>query len=149
MAALLDRLDDLAAVRFDALREACGVDKDDLNDMIAEIRALDPRPGGVFGGGVAQTVIPDVFVKRNQLGGWSVEVNSDALPKVLMDTRYAAELSEAGETEAISFLAECKQNATWLIRSLDQRAQTILKVSSEIVKRQAAFFHDGVSGLNP
>ena len=149
MAVLLDRLDDLAAVRFDALREACGVDKNDLNDMIDEIRALDPRPGGVFGGGVAQTVIPDVFVKRNQLGGWSVEVNSDALPKVLMDTRYAAELSDAGETEAISFLAECKQNATWLIRSLDQRAQTILKVSSEIVKRQAAFFHDGVSGLKP
>ncbi len=147
--ALLDRLDDLAAVRFDALREACGGDSEDLNDMIAEIRALDPRPGGVFGGGVAQTVIPDVFVKRNQLGGWSVEVNSDALPRVLMDTRYAAELSDRGETEAISFLAECKQNATWLIRSLDQRAQTILKVSSEIVKRQASFFHDGVSGLKP
>lgn len=149
MEALLARLDDLAAVRFDKLLAECGVDQTDLNEMIAEIRALDPRPGAVFGGGVAQTVIPDVFVKRNQLGGWSVEVNADALPKVLLDTRYAAELNEAGETEAMSFLTECKQNATWLIRSLDQRAQTILKVSSEIVKTQALFFHEGVSGLKP
>ena len=149
MAALLDHLDDLAAVRFDRLRAACGVDQDDLTDMIAEIRALDPRPGAIFGGGVAQTVIPDVFVRPNQLGGWSVEVNSDALPKVLLDTRYAAELNEEGETEALSFLAECKQNAAWLIRSLDQRAQTILKVTSEIVKRQGLFFQDGVSGLKP
>ena len=149
METLLAHLDDLAAVRFDKLREVCGVDRDDLNEMIAEIRALDPRPGAVFGGGVAQTVIPDVFVRRNNLGGWSVEVNSDALPKVLLDTRYAAELNEEGETEAMSFLAECKQNATWLIRSLDQRAQTILKVASEIVKRQTDFFHEGVSGLKP
>ena len=149
MEALLAHLDDLAAVRFEKLQEACGVDQDDLNEMIAEIRALDPRPGAVFGGGVAQTVIPDVFVKQNNLGGWSVEVNSDALPKVLLDTRYAAELNEEGETEAMSFLAECKQNATWLIRSLDQRAQTILKVSSEIVKTQGLFFHEGVSGLKP
>ena len=149
MEVLLAHLDDLAAVRFEKLQEACGVDQDDLNEMIAEIRALDPRPGAVFGGGVAQTVIPDVFVKQNNLGGWSVEVNSDALPKVLLDTRYAAELNEEGETEAMSFLAECKQNATWLIRSLDQRAQTILKVSSEIVKTQALFFHEGVSGLKP
>ena len=149
MAALLAHLDDLAAVRFEKLCAACGVDQDDLNDMIAEIRALDPRPGAVFGGGVAQTVVPDVFVRRNQLGGWSVEVNADALPRVLLDTRYAADLNEEGETEAMSFLAECKQNATWLIRSLDQRAQTILKVTSEIVKRQALFFHDGVSGLKP
>lgn len=149
MAALLARLDDLAAVRFDRLRIACGVDQADLNDMVAEIRALDPRPGAVFGGGVAQAVVPDVFVARNQLGGWSVEVNSDALPKVLLDTRYAAELTEEGETRAMSFLAECKQNAAWLIRSLDQRAQTILKVASEIVKRQSLFFQDGVSGLKP
>ncbi len=149
MAALLDRLDDLAAVRLEALSDACGVDADDLNEMVSEIRALDPRPGAMFDGVVAQTVIPDVLVKRNQLGGWSVEVNSDALPRVLLDTRYAADLNEAGETEAVSFLAECKQNATWLIRSLDQRAQTILKVSSEIVKRQSLFFHEGVSGLKP
>lgn len=149
MEALLAHLEDLAAVRFDKLLAECGVDQADLNEMIAEIRALDPRPGAVFGGGVTQTVIPDVFVKRNNLGGWSVEVNSDALPKVLLDTRYAAELNEAGETEAMSFLTECKQNATWLIRSLDQRAQTILKVSSEIVKTQALFFHEGVSGLKP
>ncbi|MEM7268111.1 MAG: RNA polymerase factor sigma-54 [Pseudomonadota bacterium] len=149
MAALLERLEDLAAVRFEALQEACGVDADDLREMIAEVRALDPRPGSAFTGGAAQTVSPDVFVRRNNLGGWSVEVSPDALPKVLLDTRYSAELNDSGETEATSFIAECKQNAAWLIRSLDQRAQTILKVSSEIVKRQHLFFHEGVAGLRP
>lgn len=149
MAILVDRLEDLAAARIDELREACGVDAEDLRDMIGEIRDLDPRPGSGFIGGVAQTVIPDVFVKRNQLGGWSVEVNADALPKVLLDTRYAAELDADGSTETVSFVAECKQNAAWLIRALDQRAQTILKVAAEIIRRQTLFFHEGVSGLKP
>ncbi|MGB0504834.1 MAG: RNA polymerase factor sigma-54 [Pikeienuella sp.] len=149
MAVLLDRLEDLAAARIDVLKEACGVDAEDLRDMISEIRELDPRPGSGFIGGIAQTVIPDVFVKRNQLGGWSVEVNADALPKVLLDTRYAAELDADGSTETVSFVAECKQNAAWLIRALDQRAQTILKVAAEIIRRQTMFFHEGVSGLKP
>ena len=149
MEALLAHLDDLAAARFDRLVEHCGVDMDDIRDMAQEIRALDPRPGAQFTSGIAQTVIPDVFVRRNQIGGWSVEVNADALPKVLIDTRYAAELGADGREETRSFVAEAKQNATWLTRALDQRAQTILKVASEIIRRQALFFQVGVSGLKP
>lgn len=149
MAALLARLDDLAAARFDRLVVACGVDIDDIREMAQEIRALDPRPGSRFSTSVAQTIIPDVFVRRNQLGGWSVEMNADALPKVLIDTRYAAELNADGREETRSFVAEAKQNAAWLTRALDQRAQTILKVSSEIIRRQALFFQVGVPGLKP
>lgn len=149
MAALLARLDDLAAARFDRLVAACGVDIDDIREMAQEIRALDPRPGARFSTAITQTVIPDVFVRRNQLGGWSVEMNADALPKVLIDTRYATELNADGREETRSFVAEAKQSATWLTRALDQRAQTILKVSSEIIRRQTLFFQVGVPGLKP
>ena len=148
MATLVDRLEDLAAHRYDKLRALCGVDQEDLEDMIAELRLLDPRPGAAVGAPLAETVIPDVFVKPNQLGGWSVEVNSDALPKVLLDTTYAAELDGAGE-EARSFLKGCRKDADWLLRLIDQRAQTILKVSTEIVRRQSLYFAEGVAGLRP
>ncbi|MGB1213160.1 MAG: RNA polymerase factor sigma-54 [Pikeienuella sp.] len=149
MAALLANLNDLAAARFDRLEAACGVEMDDIREMAQEIRALDPRPGARFSSGVAQTVIPDVFVRRNQLGGWSVEMNADALPKVLIDTRYAAELNAQGHEETRTFVEAAKQSATWLTRALDQRAQTIMKVTSEIIRRQASFFQMGVSGLKP
>lgn len=149
MAALLERLDDVAALRLDRLAAACGLGAEDVRDMIVEIRALDPRPGSGFGGGAAQTLTPDVFVRRNNLGGWSVEVNGDALPKVLIDETYAAELSASGETEAVSFVADRRRDANWLIRALDQRAQTIVKVASEIVRRQHLFFEAGVSALRP
>ncbi|MEM7544924.1 MAG: RNA polymerase factor sigma-54 [Pseudomonadota bacterium] len=149
MQALLDNLDDLAAARVQELQVKCGIGKEDLIDMIAEIRALNPRPGAAFSVTPVQTVVPDVHVSRAPLGGWSVELNPEALPKVLLDTHYAAELNRLGETESKSFVAECRQNADWLLRALDQRAQTIVKVASEIVKRQNQFFIEGVSGLRP
>lgn len=149
MERLLGRLDDLGAMRLNELRAACGVSREDLVEMIAEIRALNPRPGAPFTASVAQTVAPDVFVRRNGVGGWSVEVNADALPKVLLDTAYAAELTAAGEPATKRFVGECRQNADWLIQALDQRAQTILKVATEITRRQAMFFAEGVEWLSP
>ena len=149
MSCLIEHLDELAAARFDRLIALCGVEEDDLQEMVEEIRALNPRPGALYSGGVMQTVVADVFIRRNDQGGWSVEVNSDAMPKVLLDKRYAAELTASGEVAAKSFVAECRQNADWLIKALDQRAQTILKVGSEIARRQGAFFSHGVSKLTP
>lgn len=149
MEALVDNLADLAAHRRDRLLHVCGVDDEDLDDMIAELRALDAHPGSGFGGEIAQTAVPDVFIRPNGAGGWLVELNGDVLPKVLIDQDYAAELSAAGAAETKSFLADCSRNATWLTRLLDQRAQTILKVTTEIVRRQALFFHNGVAGLKP
>ena len=149
MQALVAHLDDLAAGRIDQLLKICGVDQADLRDMIGEIRALDPRPGAGFDTTTAQTVIPDIFVRRTAHGGWAVEVNSDALPKVLIDKSYAVELSRRGETEKSTFLADCRQSANWLVRALDQRAQTILKVGAEVVKQQHAFFDEGVAALRP
>ncbi|MEL6792499.1 MAG: RNA polymerase factor sigma-54, partial [Pseudomonadota bacterium] len=149
MAALVENLDLLAAHKRDGLRAACGVDEEDLDDMIAELRALDARPGSSFSEAVAQTVIPDVFIRENGVGGWLVELNGEVLPRVLVDQDYATELSAAGATEAKSFVADCKRNANWLTRLLDQRAQTILNVTTEIVRRQSMFFHKGVPGLRP
>ncbi|MFN3259249.1 MAG: RNA polymerase factor sigma-54 [Pikeienuella sp.] len=149
MEALLARLDDLAAARMDRLRAACGVDDEDLAEMIAEIRRLDPRPGSAFSGGLAATVTPDVFVRRAPDGGWAVELNADALPRLLLDRRYAVSLAAEGGAETRAYLAECRQNADWLLRALDQRARTILKVATEIVRLQSGFFENGVSALSP
>ena len=150
MAALLDNLDLLARRDLAALRKACGVDADDLAEMIAELKALTPRPGAGFAGEVAQTVIPDVHVRPDPAGGWKVELNSDTLPRLLVDKRYHASVSAGARTEAEkTFVADCAAQANWLVKSLDQRAKTILKVSSEIVRQQDAFLAFGVEFLRP
>ncbi|MGI4817629.1 MAG: RNA polymerase factor sigma-54 [Janthinobacterium lividum] len=150
MAALLDNLDLLARRDMSALRKVCGVDQDDLIDMIAEIQALTPRPGAGFGGEPAQTVVPDVYVRADPAGGWKVELNSDTLPRLLVDKRYHADVSAGarGDTEK-TFVADCAAQASWLVKSLDQRARTILKVASEIVRQQDAFLAFGVEFLRP
>ncbi len=150
MAALITRLDLLARRDFTALKKICGVGDEDLADMIAEIRRLNPKPGLAFGSALVQPIVPDVFVRPGPDGGWIVELNSDTLPKVLVNQSYYAEVSATTrrDTEK-SYLAECLQSATWLVRALDQRARTILKVSNEIVRQQDAFFARGVEHLRP
>ncbi len=150
MAALLDNLDLLAKRDLAGLRRVCEVDGEDLTDMIAELRALTPRPGAGFGGEPAQTVVPDVHVRPDPAGGWRVELNADTLPRLLVDKRYHG-LVQAGarsDTEK-TFVADCAAQANWLVKSLDQRAKTILKVSSEIVRQQDAFLAFGVEFLRP
>ena len=150
IAALLDHLELLAKRDFAALRKICGVDEDDLTEMVAEIRALNPRPGGGFGHLTVQPVIPDVFVKQANDGSWRLELNSETLPRVLVNRTYYAQINEtaSGKKEK-EFLVDCLQSANWLVKSLDQRAQTILKVATEIVKQQDAFFTYGVTHLKP
>ena len=150
MAALLDNLELLARRDLAGLRRVCDVDGEDLAEMIAELKALTPRPGAGFGGEPAQTVVPDVHVRPDPAGGWRVELNADTLPRLLVDKRYHG-LVQAGarsDTEK-TFVAECAAQANWLVKSLDQRAKTILKVSSEIVRQQDAFFAFGVEFLRP
>ena len=150
MAALVGRLDLLARRDFVALKKICGVGDEDLTEMIAEIRALNPKPGLAFGSAPVQPIVPDVFVRPAPSGAWIVELNTDTLPKVLVNQRYYAEVSSTArrDTEK-SYLAECLQSATWLVRALDQRARTILKVSNEIVRQQDGFFARGVEHLRP
>ena len=150
MAALLERLDLLAKRELGALRKICGVNEEDLAEMIAEIRNLNPKPGLAFDSTVVQPIVPDVYVRPGSDGGFVIELNSDTLPKVLVNQVYHGEISKSavGEKEK-TFLAESLQSATWLIRALDQRAKTILKVATEIVRQQDAFFAYGVRHLRP
>ncbi|OYX90206.1 MAG: RNA polymerase sigma-54 factor, partial [Azorhizobium sp. 32-67-21] len=150
MQALLANLDLLAKHDRNALKRICGVDAEDLADMIGEIRRLDPKPGLAFGGGVVHPLIPDVFVRPGPEGTWLVELNTDTLPRVLVNQSYHATVARsARSSEDKSFLAECLQSASWLTRSLDQRARTILKVASEIVRQQENFLTHGVRHLRP
>jgi RNA polymerase sigma-54 factor len=150
MAALVDHLDLLAKRDIAALRKLCGVGDDDIADMISEIRHLNPKPGLAFGSSAVQPIVPDVFVRAAPDGSWQVELNSDTLPKVLINQRYYAQVSKTtrGDKDK-TYLADCLQTATWLVRALDQRAKTILKVSSEIVRQQDGFFASGVQHLRP
>ncbi|MFZ5735165.1 MAG: RNA polymerase factor sigma-54 [Pseudomonadota bacterium] len=150
MQALVEHLDLLARRDIAALRKVCGVDDEDIADMISEIRHLDPKPGLKFNSVKAQTVVPDVYVRPGPDGGWLVELNSDTLPRVLVNQTYYSELSKTIRKDGDkTYFADCLQNATWLVRALDQRARTILKVATEIVRQQDGFFTHGVAYLRP
>ncbi|MGA8388711.1 MAG: RNA polymerase factor sigma-54 [Pseudolabrys sp.] len=150
MQALVEHLDLVAKRDLAGLRRLCGVTEEDLADMIVEIRMLNPKPGLTFGSTMVQPIVPDVFVRPTPDGTWQVELNSDTLPKVLINQRYYAQVSDTTRNQKEkAYLADCMQTATWLVRALDQRAKTILKVSSEIVRQQDGFFAKGVQYLRP
>ncbi len=150
MAAFVDNIELLANGDLKALMEKTGTDEEDVRDMIAEIRALTPKPGYAFGCEPVQAVIPDVIVRQAADGGWKIELNSETLPRVLVNQTYYTEISTSNcKVEDKEFLSEQFTNANWLVKSLDQRARTILKVASEIVRQQDAFFVYGVKQLRP
>ena len=150
MEAMLQNLDLVAKRDFQTLRRRCGVDQDDILDMMAEIRALEPKPGAAFTSATSDIVIPDVVVRPAPDGSWQVELNPEALPRVLVNHGYYARVSGSARNQGEKdFLSECLQSANWLTRSLDQRAKTILKVASEIVRQQDSFLVQGVRHLRP
>jgi RNA polymerase sigma-54 factor len=151
IAKFLDHLDLLAAHDLRQLRRILDADMEDLTDMIAEIRTLNPKPGNVFGATPVQTVIPDVLVRPASDGSWLVEVNSETLPRILVNRSYYSRVARnvAGASRDREFLLECLNTANWLVKSLDQRARTILRVAEEIVRQQDAFLVHGVQHLRP
>ena len=150
MEALMTRLDLVARRDMGQLTALCGVDAEDIADMISEIRQLNPTPGLAFGSEVVTPVVPDVFVKVGPDGGWLIELNTDTLPRLLVNNRYYGTVSRnARDKDSKNYLADCLNNANWLVKSLDQRARTILKVASEIVRHQDAFLTHGVRHLRP
>ena len=151
MQALLDNLELLANHDLSKLAKSCGVKIPVLKEMISALRKLSPKPGSAYGGTVAAAIEPDVFVRETPAGGWAVELNSDTLPRVLVNQRYYNEIKAAGgdDEAAREFISECHADANWLVKSLDQRARTILKVSSEIIKQQDGFFAYGIDQLRP
>lgn len=152
MAGLINNLELLAKRDFATLKKICGVDEEDLVDMLSEIRKLNPKPGSSFEHAVSESVTPDIVVRPDGLGGWQVELNPDALPRVLVNHSYMAAVGRPKASKDApdqAFMSECLQNANWLTRSLDQRARTITKVAAEIVRQQSAFLDHGVDHLRP
>jgi RNA polymerase sigma-54 factor len=149
MARLIDNLDLLAAGKVSQLKRMCSVDDEDMADMIRELRGYDPKPGLRFGGTRTESVTPDLFVARRGKV-WAVEINSATLPRLLVNRTYYAELSSGPQDRTSkAWLTECMASANWLVRALDQRQRTIVKVATEIVKHQEGFFEGGVSHLRP
>jgi RNA polymerase sigma-54 factor len=150
MRMLLANLERLAAGDRASLVALCGVGREGLDKLVAEIRALDPKPGLAFDRAPTRTLIPDVFVRPAPSGGWIVELNDDVLPRLLVNRSYYAKISTVVSREADRrYLSDCLQKASWLEKSLDQRARTVLKVATEIVRRQEGFLNDGVAYLKP
>jgi len=150
MQVLVGHLDLLAKRDFAALRKICKVDEEDILDMLGEIRRLDPKPGRAFGGGSIAPVLPDVILRPLPDGSWHVELNTDVLPRILVNNNYAARVGKTKGKEADrDFISSCRQTANWLTKSLEQRARTILKVSSEIVRQQERFLTHGIECLRP
>ena len=153
MSKLLDNIDMLGSYDYEKLADICGVNEAYLQDMIAEIRTLNPKPAGDFDHLVVQTAVPDVLMKRlpkNLGGGWRVELNTETLPRVLVNQEYYTQVAgSAKRKEDREYITTKLHSANWLIKALDQRAQTILKVSSEIVEQQDAFFNYGIEFLKP
>jgi RNA polymerase sigma-54 factor len=118
--------------------------------MIAEIKQLNPKPGLKFGSVQIQPVLPDVMVRPARDGSWLVELNNDTLPRVLVNRSYYSTVSKTARSEQDKgYLVECLQNANWLVKSLDQRARTILRVAEEIVRQQDGFLTHGIEHLKP
>ena len=150
MQALIDNLPMLAARNAQALLRLCHVDADDLADMVAEIKSLDPRPGLAFDAPQAQPIVPDILMRAQPDGGWIVELNTETLPRVLVNNRYYARISRAARSKGErDYLTDRLQAANWLVKSLHQRATTILKVATELVEQQDGFFRHGVQSLRP
>ena len=150
MAALLANLNLLANRNISGLKKAVGADMDELSDMIQEIKRLNPKPGLKFGSVQMQPVVPDVIVRAASDGGWHIELNADTLPRVLVNRSYYTHVTQTASTEKDKgYIIECLQTANWLVKSLDQRARTILKVAEQIVRQQDGFFVYGVQHLRP
>jgi len=148
MECMIAHLDLVAKGAFPQLKRICGVDDEDLADMIRELRGYDPKPGLRFGGSPPQAVVPDLHIRRTA-EGWAVEVNSGTLPRLLINRRYYNELAAGAAAKSKAWLSEQLAGANWLVRALDQRQRTIVKVASEIVKQQEGFFLHGVAHMRP
>ena len=146
MARLIDNLDLVARGAFDQLKRLCRVDEEDLRDMLSELRNYDPKPGSRFESDDSVAVTPDIFLLARGKG-WAIELNSANLPRLLINRSYMAELGSDKRTKA--WLGECLADANWLIKAMDQRQRTIIKVATEIVKQQDGFFRHGTAHLRP
>ena len=150
MARLIDNLELLARSEIPRLKRMCGVDDEDFADMLAELRGYDPKPGLRFATGGGEPVTPDILITPRADGGWNIQLNQATLPRLIVNRNYYVEMRGACDDKAArGWLSDKLADANWLVKALDQRQKTILKVASELVKQQDGFFRHGVSQLKP
>ena len=150
MARLIENLDLLGRGEIPRLKRMCGVDEEDFADMLAELRGYNPKPGLRFGSGGGEPVTPDVLVSARTDGGWDIALNQATLPRLVVNRSYYVEMRGACDDKAArGWLSDKLADANWLVKALDQRQKTILKVASELVRQQDGFFRHGVSHLKP
>ncbi|MEM7617146.1 MAG: RNA polymerase factor sigma-54 [Pseudomonadota bacterium] len=147
---LLANLNLVAQHDFKKLMKICDINIDDLTDMINEIKSLNPKPGEHFIKAKDYHVIPDIFLSKKD-DDWHVELNNQALPKVIINNEYKVILSDKKKLtkDTKKYLNNNIKDANWLIKSLDRRAQTILKITQAIVEIQNDFFNNGIYSLKP
>jgi RNA polymerase sigma-54 factor len=149
MARLIDNLDLVARGEFARLKRLCDVDDEDFTDMLNELRGYDPKPGLRFGGTVREPIVPDILISAAGTG-WDIALNQATLPRLIVNRAYYVELRGGCDDKASrQWLSGKLEDANWLVKALDQRQRTILKVAAEIVKQQDGFFRRGVSELRP
>jgi RNA polymerase sigma-54 factor len=150
MARLIDNLELVARGEFARLRRMCDVDDEDFAEMLGELRSYDPKPGLRIGGSERAPVVPDILVTGSGAAGWDIVLNEATLPRLVVNRSYYVELKNGCVDRASkSWLSEKLADAKALIKALDQRQKTILKVAAEIVRQQEGFFRQGVSQLKP
>ena len=151
MAAVLAHLDLVARRDLAALARFAGVDEEEVVEIIKEIRTLNPKPGHAFDSSPVQAVVPDVYIRRGPDEDWLIELNAETMPRVLIDRRYMTRISgsEAARKDDKAYLSECLASANWLVKALDQRARTILKVATSLVRQQDSFLRHGIAYLRP
>ncbi len=140
-------LDVLAARDFNKLKRLLGVDEDDLREIRALVLTLDPKPGRAFGAGDVRYVIPDVVVRKAG-GRWIAALNRDAMPRLRVNKMYA-DILQSSRDGGGKHLSGQLQEARWLIKNVQQRFDTILRVTQSIVDRQKNFFEHGEVAMRP
>lgn len=140
-----EHLELVAERQFNMLKRALAADDDALDQALLLVRSCHPRPGAAIYAPAAEYVVPDVFVRRID-GNWVVELNSSLSPQLRVNSAYASSL---GRGEEFSVLRTQLQEAKWLIRSLEIRNETLLKVAVNIVQRQTEFLEHGEEHMRP
>ena len=143
-----DHLDLLANHDFRTLMRVTRLKEDVLKEAVNLIQSLDPRPGQSIQTGEPEYVIPDVLVRKHN-GHWTVELNSDSIPRLQINQHYASMCNNARNDGDSQFIRSNLQDAKWLIRSLESRNDTLLRVSRCIVEQQQAFFEQGEEYMKP
>jgi len=147
---LISNLELLGMNKYDILMDLCDVNFEELEEMIAEVKGLNPKPAAGYMIKEMTPTQPDVFITKRNDDGFGIEVNSAALPKVLADRRYYTEVSSmTKDKEAKKYITQNWQNANFITKALAQRADTMLKTAAAIVKYQEDFFKYGIKYLKP